>query len=83
MRKALLILALIYIMYVNDWALVIYGTDTKICATSFMTCETAREAISKGYWGAEFKNQATSCVPSPNCFAPEENCIKGYNCQRN
>lgn len=59
-----------------DWGLV--SRDTVICAKSRETCETALEAVRRG-WLRDWPPDAR-CVAMPGCFSDESECIAGYNC---
>ncbi len=65
----------------TDYVLTIreHGIDTIICAKSLATCEAARDAIRTGKWPIADPGAVTSCTPSPMCFDPASNVIKGYN----
>ncbi len=64
----------------TDWALTVWRHEAQletICAKSLAACEAAREAIRTGRWPIADPGAATSCRPSPMCFDPASNVIKG------
>jgi hypothetical protein len=64
------------------WAIVDKETNEVICAKSFEICQAGLDAIKKGFWSPFRPDAPISCKPKPDCFPPESNCIKGFNCQK-
>jgi hypothetical protein len=77
MKNEGVILAAILAVASGDYALVL--PTERICAKSLAVCEAAREAIAGGRWPIAPQETPTRCEPSPNCFSPASNVIKGYN----
>lgn len=57
--------------------------DEVICAKTLETCQTALRAIQSGRWTPfdSYNSSLLRCTPKADCFPPETNCIKGYNCK--
>lgn len=66
----------------SDWALVAPTQPElpPICAKSEVTCRLAVEAIRDGRWPIE--PGYVECRPTPGCFSPESEVIRGYNDRR-
>ena len=77
-RDAALAVALV-LCGASDWTLTVTqrGIQTNICAKSRDTCEAARSAIAAGRWSVAPPDAVTECRPSPDCFSPESERIKG------
>ena len=73
------ILILTLTLISTDYQLQI-SNQTPICSKSLTTCELAQKAIKKGWILSIPPYSQTQCIPFPNCFEKESNCIKNYNC---
>lgn len=64
---------------VGDYELVTQLPE-RICAKSLDTCETAREAIRRGWFLTELpRDTPTHCRPAAGCFGPASLTIPGFN----
>ena len=72
--------AVVVLVASTDWALRVDGVPDPICAKSEAVCETARRAIRHGRWPLDLPADVpTACVPSPGCFSPQSEVIRGFN----
>jgi hypothetical protein len=63
-----------------DFELVVPGVPRPICAKSQAVCETARRAITRGWWDVGVPAATpTECRPHPQCFPYDSNFIEGFN----
>lgn len=62
----------------GDYVLILPG-QPPICAVDEASCEKAIDAVRRGWLHWDERDAVLRCQPSPGCFSPESQVIRGYN----
>lgn len=75
------IIPILGILLITDYQLIVVNNPKEnTCTKDLKSCNTLKEAITKGYIKDIPKNSNTYCIEKPNCFSAKSNCIKNFNC---